>query len=85
MRSLLKPKYARCSGTESIHSLREESSSATICCSQCGPTNPRKIFDLLIEYYNELENSVKQHSRAAHDGPQRDGQDLDELDDRNKV
>jgi hypothetical protein len=47
----LKEVYTRCPGTVSIHSLRAESSSATICCSQCGPTKPRKIFDLLIEYY----------------------------------
>ena len=41
---------------------------------------------MLIEYYSKLENAVEQHNiRAAYDGPQGDGQDLDELDDRNEV
>jgi hypothetical protein len=42
---------------------------------------PRNIFALLIEYYAKIEDLVEQHNRCvAHDGPQRDGQERNELD-----
>ena len=41
----------------------------------------KKYFASLIKYYGKFEELVEQHSRcAAHDGPQRNGQDRNELD-----
>ena len=52
----------RWSGTESIHLLSAESSSATMCCSHCWPTNPRSALDLLIEYCRRSHQSRRQPS-----------------------
>lgn len=46
----------QCSGTESTNRFNAESSSATISCSHELSTNPRRSFDLLIEYYNRVSN-----------------------------
>lgn len=41
----------------------------------------KKLFYLIIEYYAKLEDLVEQHNRCvAHNGPQRDGQERNELD-----
>ena len=57
---------SRWSGTESIHLLSAESSSATMCCSHCWPTNPRSAFDLLIEYCRRSNQSRRQPPAKPH-------------------
>ena len=71
--------YSRWSGTESIHLFSAESSSATICCSHCCPTNPRSALDLLIEYCRpkpSVASYLERLEGGTHDCAHGKGEDL---------